>query len=291
MRQQPVITLLYRTSSVLRPLDILYPTNLAILVLFVVSGLIASVILQGRGVPPEDISRAAVNVALQVFVGWAIAREIDPDHELSAFGAAGLAFLGALTAPQDASLTFFLPLLFLTRILNRVVGTPARIGDSLLALFVTGFTVFYGEWMFGLVGITVFLLDATLDKPLRTQWLFAGIMALLTGGYIVTHPITSLGGFSLPIIGAALALTLLYGWNIATTHQIETRSDYTNELLSGARVRATMAVTLLTAIVYLWNGDAGFWMMLPLWMTLLAVSLWRLFRLPNPSFAPRAETN
>lgn len=293
MRKRKIITLLYQNTSIIRPLDIFYPTNLAIITLVLIGGLIASFILQSRGLPSSEISRAAVNIALQSFMGWVIAREIDPDHELSAFAAAGLAFVGALLAPQSASLTIFVPLVALTRILNRIVGLPARLIDSLAGVFLTGFAVFNGEWLFGLVGVAVFGLDALLEKPLRIQWLFAAITALLTGGYIITHTITpfmSFGGFSLPIIGAALALTLLYGVNIATTHHIVTRTDYTNEPLSVTRVQATMAITLLTVIVYLWNGDAGFWAMLPLWMTLLAVSLWRLLRLPNPSFAIKSET-
>lgn len=290
MRQRPVINFLYQNTSALRPLDIFYPTNLAIMTLMLIGGLIASFILQSRGVPSSEVSRAAVNIALQSFMGWVIAREIDPDHELSAFAAAGLAFIGALLAPQSASLTIFVPLVVLTRILNRIVGLPARIIDSLAGLCLTGLAVFNGEWMFGLVGVAVFGLDAILEKPLRIQWLFAGITALLTGGYIVTHTIMPFGEFSVPIIGAALVLTLLYGTNIATTRHIETRTDYTNEPLSITRVQATMAVTLLTVIVYLWNGDAGFWAMLPLWMTLVATSLWRMLRLPNPSFAIKSET-
>lgn len=290
MRQR-YIDRLYQFSSVNRPLDIFYPTNLAIVILAPLSGVIANLLYPLHDVSPDKAGVFGISVAIQVFIGWVLAREIDPDHELSAFAAAGVAFITALLAPLPTSLGAILPLVAMTRTLNRIVGPPARLTDSIIILLFVGVTIFAGEWMFGLVAILTFAMDAILEKPLRTQWLFAGASALLTVGYMLTNALTPLGAFSLPILGAALVLSALYSAYIITTQHIETKTDYTNESLSVRRVQAAMAITLLTGVVFLWYGDAGFWKMLPLWTTLLVVMVWRVLPLPNPSFAVKRETH
>lgn len=119
--------------ATIRPIDPSYPTNRAIaaLTMAVIVGGIVLQLIVGEGLT-QGVSWG-ISAGLTVFLAWALGRELDPDHDLSAFVAAGLALIGLLLFDLP-SLMALLWMLFFLRMVNRTTGLPARILDSLLIL-------------------------------------------------------------------------------------------------------------------------------------------------------------
>lgn len=84
----------HRFTSINRPIDPKYPTNRAIalfaLIVMIVGGIFQ--LLTGTGWLLGGFW--GLGAGITVFFVWAICRELDPDHDLSAFVAASLALLG-----------------------------------------------------------------------------------------------------------------------------------------------------------------------------------------------------
>lgn len=256
---------MYKFTSIGRALDPRYPTNRAIMVFALVGGVTAGII---RLINGGDLVQAAIDgffAGGMTFFGWGLAREIDPDREYSAFLAAGLAFIAALITPEHPPLFALAALVILARIVNRIVGLSAKVTDSLATLILTACAIFIsGHWTFGLVATAAFALDALLYQPLRRQWIFAGIAAVLTLFYGITNSVTTPDGFTNFLLLGVLIVAGAYSVNIVTTWRVETLTDYTRTPIDVRRVQATMLIALLTGLVYLWYGDTGIWAMLPL---------------------------
>ena len=102
---------LYRYTSIGRPLDPSYPTNRAVLRLLPAAAFVAAAIHALRhGIEP-GLLWAAVGGALAAFGGWALARELVPDHQAPAFAAMALAFGAWLTLAGTPLLPVFVALL------------------------------------------------------------------------------------------------------------------------------------------------------------------------------------
>jgi len=105
-----------------------------------------------------------------VFLTWALGREVDPDANHVAFLAIVPAIvLTVLVGTPDFSLLFLA--LLLLRVVNRSIGRPAKLVDSLLVLGLASWLARSGAW-YGLVSAAVaFLLDSVLVNPLpRHRW-------------------------------------------------------------------------------------------------------------------------
>ncbi len=88
----------WTSSSLGRALNPAYPTNLAVILLTLVAGAVTAVITILNGGAFLDSFVSGGRIGLYLFLCWALTREIDPDHEESAFGSilfglAGLAFV------------------------------------------------------------------------------------------------------------------------------------------------------------------------------------------------------
>ena len=131
------MNLLNRFTSIARVLDPRYPTNRAVLLLLAPAAGIAGAmaLLRGSGLPETALS--ALFGAAAALAGWAFARELAPDLERLAFLGMLLTF-GAFLAVESSSLLLLFAAQFLVRVVNRSVGLPARIVDS---VFVAGLTV------------------------------------------------------------------------------------------------------------------------------------------------------
>ena len=85
-----------RLTTVGRAIDLSYPTNRAIAIVtgvVMVGGTLSQLLSEG-GWGQSLVSGA--NAGLSVFLTWALCRELDPDHAVSAFVAVGLALIGLL---------------------------------------------------------------------------------------------------------------------------------------------------------------------------------------------------
>ena len=237
-------------SALIRPLDRRYPTNLAVMILAPLAGLITGVIGYRHTDSFFQSTEGALRGALTAFGGWALAREIAPDDNPGAFVSMALAFLGLLFFPDLSVLPLFTAIM-LARILNRSVGVLPTVVDSaavtLLAVWAAYSTGNPGPLLVAAIG---FGLDAMLSPSLRRQWLFAALALGAGLGLLLwseVRPPSMKGGdvaLALPVLAIAIAYALV----ISFTRNVRSVADLTGKPLSVHRVRAAMTVTCLMGI-------------------------------------------
>jgi len=265
-------------TTIQRKIDLNYPTNRAI-VLSALAVAVGGVILQL--VLGEELLQGVswgIAAGLAVFLAWALGRELDPDHDLSAFVAAGLALIGLLLFDSPSLLALFW-MLVLLRILNRTFGLPARILDSVLLLGLGSWLTWQGNWSYGLMTALAFFLDSRLSSPHRRHLFFAAVGLLVTVVLFgVSGSMPGEGKPSLLAILAVVGMSILFVPAIVASRQLSTVGDATGEPLNPRRVQAAQVMTLLTGIqMTLWEGDAGLDQLMPLWAAVLGVALYKLF--------------
>jgi hypothetical protein len=227
--------------------------------------------------PSYATNWAIAALSVGVFLTWAVGRELDPDNDLSAFLGAGLA-TAALLLVEPPSLLLILWLLVVLRLVNRTVGLPARLLDTLGVLGLGAWLTWQGIWLAGLMTAAAFLLDGLLSPPLRRQLLASGLALILTGVLSIYRGGLARGGeLSLAIAVSSGAVAALFLVVIATSRQAQAVGDATGEPLSPQRVQSAQLLALLIALLFAWwDGLAGVVALLPLWAAMIGVGLFRL---------------
>jgi hypothetical protein len=266
------ITALGRT-----PIDPSYRTNRAIAVLTTVVAIAGAILRLLKGTAPLESVLWGIGAGLAVFLTWALGRELDPDHDLSAFVGAGLVLI-VLLLVGATSLLLILWLLLVLRLVNRTTGLPAKPLDSLGVLGLGAWLTWQGYWMMGLVTSVAFLLDGLLAPPLRRQLLVSSLALLATAILSIFHGGMAMeSGPTMLVVVSSIVVAGLFLPVIATTREVEAVGDATGEVLNPRRVQAAQVVALLTAILFAWwAGASGLITLLPLWAAMIGVGLYRL---------------
>jgi hypothetical protein len=253
-----------------------YPTNLAIMALASVVVVAGGLFHLFSGLALLEGIQWGVGAGFSVFLAWALSREIDPDHDLSAFVGAGLMLI-ALLLFDLPSLLVILWLLLALRIVNRTVGLPAKPVDTLGLLGLGGWLAWQGHWIAGLMTAVAFLLDGLLATPLRYHLLASSFALVATAVLSIFHGnIAVESGPTTPVVISSTVMAGLFLFVIATSRETQTVGDATGEPLNPRRVQAAQALALLTALLYAWwDGASGVVTLLPLWAALIGVILYR----------------
>ena len=277
-----------RMSTIARLVDVRYPTNRALAILMGLTLIVGTAVkLYSGGTVGQSLIWGLVAV-LSVFFSWALSRELDPDHDLSAFVAVGLMSAALLYSNAPGILALLL-MLFLSRILNRSVGPPAKINDSLLVLGIAVWLTWQGSWIFGIATAIVFLLDGILLLSHRLHRYFAAAMLIffiiIMVGLLTEMP--TRGDLSEYILWKILITVMLFIPVIIASANIKAVSDLNKHPLNARRVQIAQAMVLLTALaIALYGGDAGVMFLLPLWSAMLGVSLHRVFVVVRDRISP-----
>jgi hypothetical protein len=271
MEQNP----LYQFTSLSRAINpLVYVTHRILVVLVPLAGVILGVYTLLTG---GDFGMAVVAgfyAGASAMLAWVLAREIDPDYPYSAFVALGLATIGAFFAvPNILALAGAVVLI---RIVNRIVGFPAKITDYILAVALGVITMLItGVWIFGAVVALALLLDAQLPEPAPLGYTFAFVMLLImlpTWGYL-NVALVAVSRDWLPLI---LGIGAVFIGHILTSKPVTCRCDATDAPPHPVRVRAGMGLMLVMAVsIGLIHGDAGTQGMMPLWATFIGVMVYR----------------
>lgn len=283
---------MYELSHIGRAVDPRYPTNVAIMIW---AGVIAVVIFGFRlvsGAALVDAGISAVIASLSVFWAWAMAREIDPQEQLSAFAAALLMTIAVFIVDVRFNLIVLFYMMSMTRILNRSVGLPATLMDSIALLVFTGVVGFFGSWIYAMMGATAFLLDSLLPDRDRKHLLFAGLSTVImivafimqNSALTPTLPTTE---FIIGIVG----VTFIFVPMIVKSRRVDAVCDVNDKPLFPIRVQAAQVIALLFGYhVALWQGNMGIVEFLPLWLTIAGVSLFPLVKpfVPTWDLSPRS---
>jgi hypothetical protein len=234
-------------SALARPLDRNYPTNLAVMILAPSAALALGGLALWQKQSVLTALETAVRGALTAFGGWALAREIAPDDNPAAFVSLGLALVAILAIPQASVLPLFTALM-LARIVNRSVGIPATLVDSIAVAFLAAWTASHtGNGGPLIVASVAFGLDAMLARPLRRQWIFAilcliaGVAVLFSARAATGDEVTVSSYVPIVIIGLGYAIVFF------RTRMVRSVGDLSGETLDAIRVRAAMAVAGLIA--------------------------------------------
>jgi hypothetical protein len=265
-------------SNLGRDIDPNYRTNLVIMILTPLSAVVAFVIAVVAGMGFGDAIVRAFFTAGATFAAWAFSREIDPDHDWSAFVAVGLAWIGCYIYRAPVFGAFSLAMLmYALRMTNRVIGAPPTQVDTGIVLSTIAVTAFLNNWVVAWIGVVALLLDGLMVNKVKRHVAFAGIAALITlvRPFILTLPdMYTVSNENLILV---VFISLAFFLTIAATRKVKTKTDTGNKSLNVPRVRAAMILTLAASIVsVLWNGDFGVYWMYPLWAAMLGVALYRL---------------
>jgi hypothetical protein len=224
---------------------------------------------------------AAVGAGV-VFGTWALARELAPDDQRAAFVAMAFGFATSLLV-VGASLSLLFAALFLARIVNRTVGSPATVVDAIAVLALVGWAAVSTRspdlW---LAAALAFALDAHLSGGRLRPWAFAAACLVLMVGQLA-YPLT-IGTARAEIVAGAgspgmagivwpLPVAAVFIATILRTRSLDSVADATGAPLSVLRVRAGMIVVLLFTARSLLHGDEGVARSVLLWSVLGGVTL------------------
>ena len=226
-----------------------------------------------------------VTLALAFFLAWAVARELDPDHDRSAFVAAGLSLIphAILGRPDFAAV---LLVLLVVRTVNRTVGPAARPLDTLAVLGLAGIAVWRGHPVLAGAAAAGLVLDAILKPPHRIHLAAAGAaIGLLAVGLSRSTLPTAIGFGALD--WAALAATLPFFTLVRASGQPRTVTDREGLPLAGTRVRAGQCLAWATLVgIVLLEGRAGLAALSPVWAALVGTGAY--FSIGAPTRLPHS---
>lgn len=269
-----------QSSALTRPLDpINYFTNRLILILTLLTGIILGAITLFRFGDFGAAITAGLWTGAAVLQTWVIAREIDPEHDYSAFVGVALAFGGMLIAGAPGfDLLPTIVLVMLSRIVSRIVGPAANVGESIALVMAAGLMLLAGYLPLTAMVVLGLLLDGTiLPKPERRQAIFAA----LAGGILLAAPLLNRAvipgtldtttAVIISIIALAFFITIL------ATRQTKVSCDLPDYEVMPVRIQAAMLLTLLAAgTMALLGGTPAVLMLLPTWAAMAGIPLFRL---------------
>ncbi len=266
-------------SNLGRPLDPKYPSNLFIMIVslasFVGFGLF-SYLMDGGIVSSLGFGAGSL---LTVFLTWALAREVDPDHHLTAvFATAGGIAAIAVNGVPSLLLPFWA--LFSVRILNRSTGLKAGPIDNLLSAGLALWLGYSLSWVIPAASAVIFITDSLIRNPKRRQFV-PGMITAAGAGYFLYLDLSIWGDFSsYPIkLGLVLLLSALFLLVIHDSKKVDSTGDRTGKPLSPHRVQFAQLILLLTALLLpLWGGLDGFHESVTFWSVIGAASLNHLIR-------------
>jgi hypothetical protein len=249
---------IYQYTSIGRPLDPAWPTNKAVLILLPIAAVLGAALAWTAGGTLTEVLLRALNVALVLFVSWALARELDPDDPSVAFISMAAGILAAVVIDSPDVLAAFAAL-GLIRVVNRSTGLAARKSDSLLLVLLSITVVYWSDSpLFGGVAALAFLLDGSLKDPLRHQWVFALVCLGAMVVYRVDHDLGfgQLGAPDSLFEWLSVLFLLMFALDTVLTRTTHARGDVNNRPLDPNRVRGGMVVGLLAALQGI-NRPAG----------------------------------
>ncbi len=279
---------LYRITHVGRPVEPKYPTNLAILVLMPLAGLVGALSQWYAGASLGMIAAWFLLGGLTVFLTWALGRELAPDDNPAAFIAVALV-APLLVLGVNLDLHAVAVALMLTRVVNRTVGPPAKLSDMMFTLgLVLSLVILRLCWPLALVAALALWWDSRLLDANPRARVFSAVAVVIA---MITLSIElgpkpepeslalCCGDMTWPLVTAGV-ITALFGLVTAMQPALASKCDIVDWSLSRERVQAGMLTTLLVTIaVTSWHLRADdpsrALMTAPLWLTMAGVVLGR----------------
>ncbi len=205
-----------------------------------------------------------------------IGREIDPDHDISAYIGAVLTAVALLFLP----LPWVFPVgtvVVLLRVVNGTVGLPPLWNDYGVPLLGAALAIGWDKlWPLGIVVALGFVLNGLLPRPQRALGFGSAALMLILAAviYLLTPRATVFMSLSTLHIVLGVLTTLLFFAVLLLDRKFESVVDVGGEAVIPARIQAGRALALLAALALtVGYGGTGFIAMLPVWLAMLGVGL------------------
>ncbi len=225
------------------------------------------------GMSLGDVVINALGAGVFTFLAWAVGRELDPDHDITAYLAAGVmvGMLFAWPLPRLLSVGILLAAL---RVVNRSTGLAPHQADALMLMIGAGVTVALdGYWVVGALVALAFALDSILPQPAGPRSLmYAGVTLVLT---IIASVVAGLDFWqfetTVPVLLALVFISVIYGaWLWRPQPALVAVGDLTGEPLQPRRVLAAQWLVLAAGLsLFVTGGTAGFVTLLPMWAAMI----------------------
>jgi len=269
----------YKFSSLARPLDFKYRTNLAVVLIVLTTIFSYSFFHDQDGINLGDRFITGLILAFNLFIGWALARELDPDEPYAGFLAMACIICAYIfDLYSGTAFLLLLLLLMLMRITNRVTGLPAKWMDTIFIIILAGYLSFIISWIVGLIAGLALWIDFKSPNPhIRHGWA-AIVIFIASMVALVLDPIPT--SFEIDNVYLVVGSLILFIPYIVSSVPVVSLTDATGEKLSNKRVQLTQILSLFTLVIFIfWKGLEGFLLLMPLWATMLALCLFRVYRL------------
>jgi hypothetical protein len=259
-------------SGLGRGIDPSFNTNL-IIVSISIAGMLALFLLEALGGGALGASLwSGIRFGITLFAAWALAREIDPDHDYAAFVGVVVAVPAHFIIGTTGLLGCY-ALLSVFRMLNRVVGLRIKLIEALLLAAFMLFIAWNGQPLFLAALAVALIVDSSFSDTFKgSLWLGIGLAAIAVAPWLWSErfaPVPLLLGEWVALGAGAL------GWlYIILTYRTVTVDDMYAQPINNQRVQATQAVALAIIIgAVLVYGRGMFAVLLPLWAAMLGIVL------------------
>ena len=268
-----------RISGIGRPLSLKYPTNRAIIIIvasFFVLGTLTKLVAGDSFIASIFWGFSA---AAALFFAWALARELDPDSNASAFISAVLMLVALFFAGLPALLTLFWVLL-ITRILNRITGVVPKPLDLAVVIILATVLSWQELWAYGLITALMLYVNSWIDNEKKKGiTLFVIVLTLVFLSVFLGNASFTAIEISVSAIVATTFFTILFIPVICMTTKVKSLTDITKEPVSVLRLRLARVAALATGIlVVIMQGDTGFNDLLPLWAAIGGILIWSFYK-------------
>ncbi|MFP4563289.1 MAG: hypothetical protein ACLFRY_08245 [Spirochaetia bacterium] len=265
-----------RRTALGRPVDFSWTTNIIITAAAGVAflgGITAQLALRQ---PVWDSFVWGFRFSLGLFLAWALGREIDPEHDISALIGAALAVPAIIVFGTPMILGGFW-LLVALRIVVRTAGPkPGAVEAAIVTALALWLSYRYSR-LYGCAAVILFIFDALLPPRNKLSFLFAGISAAGTA-VITLFLVDAAGTFVLSRAMGILILGLIAAvlFLILTERHVHARSDDGSHPLSRKRIRAAHIGCLVLGVLLIYQtGPSGFIDTIPLIAAIAGAVLYR----------------
>ena len=244
------------------------------------------------GEPLFDAGVTAMFGAVGVFLGWAMARELDPDLPSAATWAMALTLGVAVFVAPSALVTGVV--LVAVRLVAGTVGASVKVGDVVVLAgigFLSASTPVL-RIVLGAVGLWWWAAPEVGDR--RTIAILAYALGVLGGGAVVAWTVVRGDGYDLDITTAAYGLAALAGLAMMVASRpiaVSTVVDAGGAVIDARRLQmarvATGSFCMWAAVV---AGVEGFWSISPAFAALVIAAIYRVFVHPATPLDPSATS-
>jgi len=226
------------------------------------------------GATVAEAAKAAVNPAVMLFLGWAVARELDPDSPRSAFVAAGAC--GGILLAGSAPAGVTVALLVALRIVVRTTGKAPTLLDLMgLTVLAAAIALTPRGWIGGVALAAALAWDTRLPEP-GPRRNHAGAVTVVAAGLAVAQLRDTFAvGFVTPGSGQWAAAALgMAGLLLLKRYTPRSYQDRRKAPIRRERLLAGRALAGGTgAVAFGLFGGVAIPLLAPLWGALVGVAL------------------